>query len=39
MHLTHNEGKAAVAECLWKPKRIKPSDIWLQYPKMCILIN
>ena len=27
MHLTHNEGKAAVAECLWKPKRIKPSNI------------
>ena len=41
MYSMHNERKYVVAErfLLLEPQRIKFINTWLQYQKMCLLIN
>ena len=39
MYSTHKEGKSVAAETFVRTLRKKIISIWLQYQKMCILIN
>ena len=39
IYLTHNEGKSVVVERFIRTLKNKIISIWLQYQKMCILIN
>ena len=39
MYSTHNEVKFFVAEIFLVPQGIKFTNIWVQYQKMCILVN
>ena len=36
---THNEGKYVIAERFIRTLKLKFINTWLQYQKMCILIN
>ena len=39
MYSTHNEGKSVVAERFVRTSKKNIYNTWLQYQKMCILIN
>ena len=39
MHSTNNEEKTVVDERFIEPWKIKYTNLWLQYQKVCILIN
>ena len=39
IYLTHNQGKSVVAEKFIRTFKMKFISLWLQYQKMCILIN
>ena len=39
MYSTHNDGKSVIAERFIRTIKIKFINTWLQYRKMCILIN
>ena len=39
MYSTHNEGKSVVAERFVRTSKNNIYNTWLQYQKMCILIN
>ena len=39
MYVIHNEGKSVAAERFIKTLKIKSTNTWLLYQKMCILIN
>ena len=39
IYLTHNKGKSVVAERFIRTFKMKFISLWLQYQKMCILIN
>ena len=39
MYSTHNKGKSVVAERFVRTLKLKSTNAWHQYQKMCILIN
>ena len=39
MYSTHNEEKSVAAEKFIRTLRLKSTNTWLQYQKMCVLIN